>query len=122
MGGIFGDIGKAFGSVVGVFDKSAGRAVSNTLGGIGNIADKGAELAPLVGFKKGGKVTKTQMAQVHKGEYVLPAGVKPTKTQMKAVAKGKAKASKASKARGARPSLPAGIRMLSGVRPPLAFM
>lgn len=38
-------------------------------------------------FKKGGKVTKTGLAVVHKGEYVLPSGVKPTKAQKAAVAK-----------------------------------
>ena len=54
-------------------------------------------LAPIVleklinSFDEGGEVKKTQVAKVHKGEYVLPAGVKPTKGQRKAVAKGKGK-------------------------------
>ena len=54
-------------------------------------------LAPIVleklinSFDAGGEVKKTQVAKVHKGEYVLPAGVKPTKAQRKAVEKGKKK-------------------------------
>lgn len=38
-------------------------------------------------FKNGGRVKKTGMALVHKGEFVLPVGVKPTKAQLKKVAK-----------------------------------
>ncbi len=38
-------------------------------------------------FKKGGRVKKTGKAILHKGEFVLPVGVKPTKAQMKKVAK-----------------------------------
>jgi hypothetical protein len=41
------------------------------------------------GFKKGGLVKKTGVAFVHKGEFVLPVGVKPTKAQIKQVAKRK---------------------------------
>jgi hypothetical protein len=53
-------------------------------------------LAPLIVDKlskleKGGDVKKTGAVIVHKGEYMLPKGVKPTKAQRKAVAKGKAK-------------------------------
>lgn len=53
-------------------------------------------LAPLIVDKlskleKGGDVKKTGAVIVHKGEYMLPKGVKPTKGQRKAVAKGKAK-------------------------------
>ena len=55
-------------------------------------------LAPLIVDKlskleKGGDVKKTGAVIVHKGEYMLPKGVKPTKAQRKAVAKGKAKKS-----------------------------
>ena len=32
-----------------------------------------------------GKVEKTQIAMVHKNEYMLPAGVKPTPAQVKKV-------------------------------------
>jgi hypothetical protein len=38
-------------------------------------------------FKKGGRVKKTGPALVHKGEFVLPASVKPTKSQLAKVAK-----------------------------------
>jgi hypothetical protein len=38
-------------------------------------------------FKKGGKVKKTGPIMAHKGEYVLPASVKPTKKQMSKVSK-----------------------------------
>lgn len=62
-----------------------------------------AALAPTIveeivkGVKKletGGKVDKTQMALVHKGEFMLPAGVKPTPAQRKAVASRKKAAAK----------------------------
>jgi len=38
-------------------------------------------------FKKGGKVKKTGPIMAHKGEYVLPASVKPTKKQVSKVSK-----------------------------------
>jgi hypothetical protein len=34
-------------------------------------------------YKKGGRVKKTGPAIVHKGEYVLPAGVVPTQNQLR---------------------------------------
>tara|TARA_R110000823_G_scaffold115018_1_gene237545 strand:- start:1547 stop:1825 length:279 start_codon:yes stop_codon:yes gene_type:complete len=42
-------------------------------------------------MEKGGKVSRNKMVVVHKGEFVLPANVKPTPAQRKAVAKGKAR-------------------------------
>jgi|TARA_B110000285_G_scaffold53605_1_gene61136 hypothetical protein len=47
-------------------------------------------LAPLIinsllKLETGGKVDKTQVAMVHKNEYMLPAGVKPTPAQVKKV-------------------------------------
>jgi hypothetical protein len=36
-------------------------------------------------FKKGGAVPRTEIALVHKNEFVLPKGVKPTKEQKKMV-------------------------------------
>jgi hypothetical protein len=36
-------------------------------------------------FKQGGRVPRTEIALVHKNEYVLPKGVKPTKEQKKMV-------------------------------------
>tara|TARA_R110000822_G_scaffold229758_1_gene361892 strand:- start:4514 stop:4810 length:297 start_codon:yes stop_codon:yes gene_type:complete len=41
-------------------------------------------------MEKGGVITRNKMVMVHKGEFVLPANVKPTPKQRKAVAKGKA--------------------------------
>ena len=40
-------------------------------------------------LEDGGAVDKTEMALVHKGEYMLPKGVKPTPAQRRAVAKKK---------------------------------
>lgn len=89
--GIFGNIiGKSLGKVAGgiaggLVGGKAGRKIGSKLGSdLGGVA--GATLTP---YKKGGKVAKTGPALVHKGEYVLPAHVKPTKAQMSAVAKGK---------------------------------
>ena len=48
-------------------------------------------LGSLTKYDKGGRVARTEPALVHKGEYVLPKGVKPTMAQKKAVAKGKAR-------------------------------
>ena len=39
----------------------------------------------LLKLETGGKVKKTQMAMVHKNEYMLPASVKPTPAQVKKV-------------------------------------
>ena len=39
----------------------------------------------LLKLETGGKVEKTQMAMVHKNEYMLPVGVKPTLAQVKKV-------------------------------------
>ena len=48
----------------------------------------------LLKLETGGKVEKTQMAMVHKNEYMLPAGVKPTPAQVKKVNAIKKKAGK----------------------------
>lgn len=89
--GIFGKIlGKGLGKVAGgiaggIVGGKAGRKIGSQLGGeLGGTA--GAVLTP---YKKGGKVPKTGPALLHKGEFVLPAGVAPTKAQKKAVADGK---------------------------------
>lgn len=76
LGGI---IGKKLGGRGGA---AAGRNIGRAVGGLAGGA------FPM--FKKGGKVNKTGLALVHKGEYVLPAGVKPTKAQKARVAKKKA--------------------------------
>ena len=89
--GIFGNIiGKSLGGVAGgiaggFVGGKKGRKIGSKLGSdLGGTA--GALLTP---YKKGGKVPKTGPAMLHKGEFVLPAHVKPTKAQKSAVAKGK---------------------------------
>jgi hypothetical protein len=82
--GLFGNLGKLFGGELGgAIGGKSGRNIGGELGGI--LGDS---------FKTGGQVKRTGKALVHKGEYVLPKGVKPTATQKKAVAKNKANAKK----------------------------
>lgn len=85
--GMFGKLGKL-----------AGRGIAKKIGlpkaavrEIGNISGAVADTVPLPAYKTGGKVKKTGLAKVHKGEFVLPASVKPTKAQRAKVAKLKAK-------------------------------
>ena len=84
MGLFGGKLGKIAGGII-------GKAVGNEKLGqqLGGIA---GEMAP--GYKTGGQVKRTGKALVHKGEYVLPKGVKPTKAQKAAVAKAKRDAKK----------------------------
>lgn len=89
--GIFGNIiGKGLGKVAGgiaggLVGGKAGRKIGSQLGGqLGGVA--GATLTP---YKTGGRVKKTGPALIHKGEFVLPAGVAPTKGQVEAVARAK---------------------------------
>jgi len=49
----------------------------------------GPVINELMKLEEGGPVNKTQMALVHKGEFMLPKGVKPTQAQRRAVAKNK---------------------------------
>jgi len=49
----------------------------------------GPVINQLMKLEEGGPVNKTQMALVHKGEYMLPKGVKPTPAQRRAVVKKK---------------------------------
>ena len=49
----------------------------------------GPVINQLMKLEEGGPVNKTQMALVHKGEYMLPKGVKPTTAQRRAVVKKK---------------------------------
>ena len=42
-------------------------------------------------YKTGGHVRRTGLAKIYKGEFILPASIKPTKTQKAAVAKLKRK-------------------------------
>ena len=83
---IGGILGQSLGQQIG--NKIGGKTGGQVLGDIGKIAGTAGGMA-FPYFKKGGKVTKTGLAMVHKGEYVLPKGVKPTKAQKSAVTKGK---------------------------------
>ena len=55
----------------------------------------GPVINELMKLEEGGPVNKTQMALVHKGEFMLPKGVKPTPAQRRAVAKKKLTKAKA---------------------------
>ena len=66
IGGLFGEKGKKIGSDI-------GGAIGGTAGAIGG---------GLLRFKKGGHIKKTGKAILHKGEFVLPKGIKPTKSQI----------------------------------------
>jgi len=83
-------LGGALGRALGFFaGKHLGKHTgigANKGGDIG--ADIGGDfLEKLIPFKKGGRVKKNGPIMAHKGEFVLPKGVKPTKTQMKKVKK-----------------------------------
>ena len=65
----------------------------------------------------GGAIKKTQLAQIHAGEYILPKGVKPTPAQRRAVAKKKitkqkAKAKAPKKAQVRKPQIRKPINQL----------
>lgn len=79
-------VGGAAGQALGKFTGIGGAEGRNIGGDVG-----GSILEFLIPFKQGGKVTKTTKALLHKGEYVLPKGVKPTKAQIKAVMKRRSK-------------------------------
>lgn len=88
-----GKIGHVIGRLIG---SKLGGFAGKHLGKYTGIGEKGGEdiggriggkLGSFVPFKKGGRVKRTEKAVVHKGEYVLPRGVKPTKKQRKAVKK-----------------------------------
>lgn len=87
-----GILGETLGGVLGgMIGKHAGRRFGGYTGvGEQGGQDLGTKLGQHFGrmtrYKKGGRVKRTGKAIVHKGEYVLPKGVKPTKTQMKKVA------------------------------------
>jgi hypothetical protein len=78
-GGAFGFYsGKGLKRWTGV-DENRGREIGEQVGSI--LGDA------LIPFKKGGKVKFTGAVLAHKGEFVLPKGVKPTKSQLKRVKK-----------------------------------
>lgn len=79
-------LGKALGGVGGKYlekytgiGEQEGREKGESLGG-----DLGEKYLP---FKKGGRVKKNGKIIAHKGEFVLPKGVKPTTHQIKMVRK-----------------------------------
>lgn len=101
-----GVIGK---QALGWLGRKAGEFAGKKLGkytGIG--ADRGGStgqsigelLGELLPFKKGGRVPRTGKALVHKGEFVLPKGVRPTKKQVAAVRKRGGRVSKPRKRKG----------------------
>ena len=65
IGGLFGEKGRQFGRDAGT-----------------EIGDIAGHIAGARYFKKGGPVKKTGKAILHKGEFVLPKGIKPTKSQI----------------------------------------
>ena len=90
MGFLGSQIGGALGGL-------AGGAIGQKVGG-SQGQQAGTQIGTTVGqvgggffpyFAKGGPVKKTGLAYVHKGEYVLPKGVKPSIAQKAKVAKGK---------------------------------
>lgn len=89
MGKIGREIFSALGQGIGNF---AGQHLGKHTGigaeeGAKRGADIGAMIGDLLPFKKGGRVKRNTRALLHKGEFVLPKGVKPTKAQIKAVRK-----------------------------------
>ena len=85
VGGAIGeDLGKRAGKLIG---GKTGRKVGGAIGK--EIGATGEKLAPLMFFKKGGRVPRTGMAMVHKNEFVLPAKVPPTREQKLKVREGK---------------------------------
>lgn len=89
MGKIGRKLGAALGKGIGGF---AGKELGKFTGmgqdeGARVGSDIGADILDfLIPFKKGGKVRKNRLpALLHKGEFVLPASVKPTAAQIKKV-------------------------------------
>jgi hypothetical protein len=86
-----GVIGKWLGEKAGGF---IGRKAGEKLGKYtGTHGDKGHEVGSNIGgilggllpFKKGGRIKKNGKIYAHKGEFILPKGVKPTTHQVKIV-------------------------------------
>jgi len=70
--------GKKLGKYTGIGEEHGGK-LGHEIGG-----STGEHLIP---FKKGGRVKKNGKIIAHKGEFVLPRGVKPTTHQVKMVKK-----------------------------------
>jgi len=90
MGKIGRKLGQAAGKAIGGF---AGKELGKFTGmGQGEGQKVGQDIGGdildfLIPFKKGGKIKKKMPVLLHKGEFVLPAKVKPTAAQIKAVRK-----------------------------------
>tara|TARA_R100001463_G_scaffold6465_2_gene21116 strand:- start:1546 stop:1845 length:300 start_codon:yes stop_codon:yes gene_type:complete len=93
---------------MGVLGATGGSAIGKAIGGDGIGGDILGAIGGIAGgflpFETGGEVPRNTKALLHKGEYVLPAGVKPTKTQRKAVNKRKAQAKKGKKGKKGKQS------------------
>ena len=88
-----GKVGRALGAALG---KGIGHFAGKNLGKYTGMYEKegskrgeqiGAGLGELLPFKKGGRIPRTMPILAHKGEYILPRGVKPTAKQRKQIAK-----------------------------------
>lgn len=88
-----GKVGRALGAALG---KSLGSFAGKKLGKYTGMGQKeggkrgeeiGGGLGALLPFKKGGRIPRTMPILAHKGEYILPRGIKPTAAQRKQVAK-----------------------------------
>ena len=89
---------------MGVLGATGGSALGKAVGGEGIGGDilgaLGGVLGGFLPFETGGEVPRDTKAILHKGEYVLPKGVKPTKAQRKAVNKGKRSVSTTKRKKG----------------------
>lgn len=105
MGVIGRKLGQALGRGVGNFaGQHLGKFTGMGAEKGGNIGEDigGDILGALIPFKKGGRVKRTGPILAHKGEFILPAGVRPTKGQKARVFKKKVKSKVAKRARRRR--------------------
>lgn len=88
-----GVVGRKWGSALG---KALGGFAGKKLGKYTGMGQKegakigediGGDAGDLLPFKKGGRVQKNGKIYAHKGEFVLPKGIKPTTHQIKLVRK-----------------------------------
>lgn len=66
-----------------------GQGILDTLGSRlkGSGEGIGSSIGSLLPFKKGGRIKKNGKIYAHKGEFILPKGVKPTTHQLRIVRK-----------------------------------
>lgn len=98
LGGFGAGIGDAFEKGIsnlynenrGVFGEGGQNLIEGFANKLKGEGDRiGRTLGNLVRYKKGGRIKNTGPLFAHKGEYILPTGVKPTKQQIKMVNKRK---------------------------------